>query len=76
MAQLDSSRNLEQRLKDIDCFKDLKVEILKFIEKEHNRCTGKARSFSNIFYRGNLHYIEDNINKKGLIDELRNYNCA
>jgi hypothetical protein len=76
MAALDSSWNLEQRLKDIVCSDDLKAEILKFIEKNHNKCTGKAMSFSNIYYRGNLHYIEDNINKNGLIDELRTYNCA
>jgi hypothetical protein len=76
MAQLNSSWNLEQRLKDISCSDDLKVEILNFIEKNHDKCTGKAISFSNISYRGNLHYIEDNINKKGLIDELRTYNCA
>lgn len=73
MAQLDSSWNLEQRLKDIVCSNDLKSEILKFIEKNHSKRTGKAMSFSNLFYRGNLHYIEDNINKKGLIDELRSY---
>jgi len=31
-------------------------------------------SFSNITYRGNLHYIEDNIKKEGLIDEIKSYN--
>jgi len=76
MAQLDYSWNLEQRLKEIDCSDDLKSEILKFIEKEHSKCTGKAMSVSNIYYRGNLHYIEDNINKNGLVNELRTYNCS
>jgi hypothetical protein len=76
MTQLDSSWNLEQRLKDIVCSEDLKAEILTFIEKNSDKCTGKAMSYSNIGYRVNLHYIEDNINKKGLIDELRTYNCA
>jgi hypothetical protein len=74
MAILDSSWNLEERLKNIDCSNDLKTEINRFIEKEHNKCTGKPMSFSNIFYRSNLHYIEDNINKIGLVNELRTYN--
>ena len=75
MKNLDYSWNLEERLNKIDCSDNLKTEILKFIENNHNDCTGQPMSFSNIFYRGNLHYIEDNINKKGLIDELRAYNC-
>lgn len=76
MAQLEYSWNLEERLKNITCSDSLKSEILMFIEKEHKSCTGKSRSCSNLFYRGNLHYIEDNINKKGLEDELHNYNYA
>lgn len=76
MAQLESSWVLEERLKNIECSPNLKKEIENFINKEHNICTGKSISISNIRYRGNLHYIEDNINKKGLIDELRTYNCA
>lgn len=74
MEQLDSSWNLEQRLKEIECSEDLKSEILKFIEKEHDKCTGKRMSLLNIYYRGNLHYIEDNINKTGLLEVLRNFN--
>lgn len=76
MAHLESSWNLEQRLKDIDCSADLKSEILKFIEKEHNQCTGERMSFSNLYYRLNLHYIESNIGKDGLVDELRTHNGA
>ena len=76
MVQLESSWVLEKRLKNIKCSSDLKKEIENFINKEHNKCAGKRMSISNITYRGNLHYIEDNINKNGLIDELRTYNCA
>ena len=76
MAQLESSWTLEERLKNIDCSDELKTEINKFIDKEHNKCTGQRMSVSNLIYRGNLHYIEDNIGKKKLVDELRTYNCA
>ena len=76
MAQLESSWVLEERLKNIECSSDLKMEIENFINKEHGRCTGKRMSISNITYRRNLHYIEDNIKKDGLLEELRTYNCA
>ena len=76
MTQLESSWVLEERLKNIECSPDLKNEIENFINKEHTRCTGKRVPISNIIYRGNLHYIEDNINKNGLIDELRTYNST
>ena len=75
MAILESSWILEERLKNINCSDELKIEINKFIDIKHDKCTGKMRPISNIIYRGNLHYIEDNINKKGLIDELRTHNC-
>ena len=76
MAQLESSWALEERLKNIKCSPDLKKEIENFINKEHDSRTGNRVPISNIIYRGNLHYIEDNINKNGLIDELRTYNCT
>ena len=68
---LGFSWTLEERLKNINCSDELKSEINKYIDKQHGSCTGKRMSISNIMYRGNLHYIEDNINKKDLIDELR-----
>ena len=71
MSCLDASWNLEQRLKDVACPADLKVEILNYISSKHQECTGKRYSISNLVYRGNLHYIEDNIAKEGLINELR-----
>ena len=43
-----------------------------YIQKNHDSCTGKAMQFSNLYYRSNLHYIEDNINKLGLLQELIN----
>jgi hypothetical protein len=36
-----SSWDLEERLKNIECSPDLKKEIENFINKEHDRCTGK-----------------------------------
>jgi hypothetical protein len=71
MSTLESSWVLEERLRKIDCSLELKIEINKFIGKKHIGCTGKRMSFSNIMYRSNLHYIEDNINKKDLVNELK-----
>ena len=71
MAALEASWTLEERLKDIECSDELKSLINEYIETEHSRCTGKRMSISNLMYRSNLHYIEDNINKPTLIDELK-----
>ena len=72
---LESSWALEERLKNIECSSELKKERENFINKNHSKCTGERMSIPNVTYRWNLHYIEDNINKKGLIDELHTYNC-
>lgn len=74
MSQLDSSWDLEDRLKTADCTDELKKEINDFIANQHERCVGKARSVSNLYYRCNLHYIEDNISKDSLTEELRKFN--
>ena len=71
---LESSWTLEERLKNINCSDELKIEINNFIDIEHNKYVGKKMSISNLTYRGNLHYIENNINHSGLINELRTYN--
>lgn len=72
---LESSWVLEKRLKEIKCSNELKAEILAYIKKEHDKCTGKSRSITNIWYRCNLHYIEDNIQQETkLINELRKHN--
>lgn len=73
MAQLEASWVLEARLKNVNCSDELKLEINKFINRMHDKCTGKRMSVSNISYRNNLHYIEDSLNKEGLIDELRSH---
>ncbi len=70
---LESSWTLEERLKNINCSDELKIEINKFIE--HNKYVGKKMPISNVTYRGNLHYIEDNINHPDIINELRTYNA-
>lgn len=73
-AQLESSWVLEDRLIKIHCSAELKKEILRYIEKEHTISTGKRMSLSNLYYRNNLHYIEDSIEKIGLVEELRLFN--
>jgi len=72
MARLESSKILENRLKKIECSNLLKKEIINFINK-HKYTRKKKYRFSNYVYRNNLHYIENNILKEGLIEELRNF---
>ena len=73
MACLENSHVLEQRLLNINTSEELKLEISRFIQLQHPKCTGKGAGISNILYRNNLHYIEDNLNKPELIDELNKY---
>ena len=61
MAELESSWVLEDRLKHIACPDALKEEIMIFIRKHHDKCTGKAFSISNFSYRGTLQFIEARI---------------
>jgi len=68
---LDYSWNLEKKLKAVECSKELKKEINTFIKNYHNFKNGKL---SNIFYRLDLHYILESINKPTLIKELKKYN--
>lgn len=71
---LDSSWNLRYRLENINCDKELKEEILKYIRNNHDRCTGKRMSILNILYRSNLQYIEEHINDENLLEEVKKLN--
>jgi len=66
MSELEYTWNLEPRLKAINCGCELKKEILIFIENNQ-----KYKGECSLIYRAKLHYIEDNINKLELIDEIR-----
>lgn len=71
MATLESSWVLEDRLKQIVCPEALKTQILEYIS--HNPIRAKL-GYSNITYRANLHYIEDNIGKEWLPDQVKLFN--
>lgn len=68
------SWNLEKRIKEIECSDELKTEILKYMEKRKSKCANPMTNVQSLFYRQALHYIEDNINKPELINELRKFN--
>jgi hypothetical protein len=70
-TKLESSWTLEHNLKNIECSKELKKEIIDYIEKQ---TPPKGYRFSNVIYRSNLHYIIDNIKKPSLLIELKKIN--
>lgn len=74
MSELLSSWVLKEELKNMVIEENLRNEINTYININDKKCTGKPGMFSNLFYRSNLHYIIDNINKDGLIDELKKVN--
>ena len=73
-TSLKSSWDLKAEIKNLSMSDSLRKEVDKFIEFGEKKYTGKDRPFSNVIYRGNLHYIIDNIGKEEkLIKELRNF---
>jgi len=74
MSQLEASWVLEERLQNAPCSAELKAEILRYIEMVHPKCTGRRLSFSNLYYRSNLHYIEDHLTDDKLLGDLRALN--
>uniref|UniRef100_A0A6M3XVH3 Uncharacterized protein n=1 Tax=viral metagenome TaxID=1070528 RepID=A0A6M3XVH3_9ZZZZ len=72
MSRLLNSWELKDQLNEITMSTELKTEIDKFIKS--NEVHG-VQSFSNIIFRGNLHYIIDNINNPKLLKELTNLNA-
>jgi len=71
MAQLENTNVLEQRLKNLSCSTE-KKELIDIIIEYHKK-PFKARYYGSIVYRCNLHYLEDNINKPTIINEIKTY---
>lgn len=75
MPELISSWRLKEEIAKLPA-SELKEEIDLYIKLNDEENTGKAYCLGNLFYRANLHYIIDNINKQGLLEELRGANNA
>jgi len=71
MAALDYTWNLKAQVEKLTMSDELREEINLFIQ-QHEVNNGFYRPVSNIIFRGNLHYIIDNITKPGLLEELKN----
>lgn len=67
MAKYEFTTDIENRLLGIDCSPELKEQIKELIRFERTDAPSKIGSF---MHKGNLLYIESNINKEGLLDEL------
>lgn len=66
---LDYSWNLLEKIKKINPGGELGRQIYLYIEQNKG-----DKGISNIFFRNNLHYIIDNIEKNTLLSELTNLN--
>ena len=66
---LKYSKDLVVELKNIKCSPELRKEINIYIFKQKEN-----KGFSNLIFRGNLHYILDNIKKETILDEIRSLN--
>jgi hypothetical protein len=66
---LQTSSILKERISKLKIDNNLMSAINQFISENDN-----ARGISNLTYRGNLHYILDNITKEGLLGELQKIN--
>lgn len=76
MSKLKSSWELIEELNNANVTKELRQQIDQFIDKHRDKCTGKARSFSNLYFRSNMHYILDNIDSPQLLNQLTQFNQA
>jgi len=66
---LEPSWKLKETLMNIDCSPELKLEVETFIKNNEN-----SSGLTNVCFRGNLHYIIDNIkDEKKMIDELKKF---
>jgi len=72
MPRLQNTWELKQQINELKMSIPLKTEIDKFIK--FNEVYG-VQSFSNIIFRGNLHYIIDNIKNPILLKELMAFNA-
>lgn len=71
---LDSFDELERRVIDLETSEEIKDEILKYIEMDSERVRKHPTTAPGLLYKMNLQYIIDNIEKDGLLDELRKFN--
>jgi len=71
MSRLKASWELKTEIENLNIGEELKAEIEKYIANEDSESTGERCSYSNIFYRCNLHYIIDNHSNPLLINELK-----
>lgn len=72
--RLKSSWELKDEISNLEMSDELRSEIDKFIELNDSKNTGKSQSYSNLYYRSNLHYIIDNINNPSLLNQLKKIN--
>jgi hypothetical protein len=68
-SELKASRTLESELMQSDCSPKLKNLISRYITSMQRDIKGVG-NFTNITYRGNLHYIQDNLSNPSLATEL------
>jgi len=81
-TRLKNRWELKDEISKLDINDDLRKQIEIFMDKNESsfpRHPGDPSrtmpgNVGGLIYRGNLHYIIDNINKPGLIDELIKYN--
>jgi len=69
MSRLKASWELKDEIDQLTIGKELKSLISQLMAQYD---TEKSK-FANLFYRNNLHYIIDNIDKPGLLTELKEF---
>ena len=74
MARLKASWELKKEIETLDISKELKIEIERYISNNDSKCIGEAHSYSNLFYRVNLHYMIDQHKNLSLVKELKTLN--
>lgn len=67
MSQLLPSWELKRLIQEKEKSPELESLLNEYMNKWAIDSTGKAMSLNNLFYRGNLHYILDNINNEDLL---------
>lgn len=68
-SELDYSWNLIEKIKEINPGGELGRQIFIYIEQNRG-----GNGICNIFFRSNLHYIIDNIDRNTLLSELTKVN--
>ena len=71
--ELKSSSQLISILSEMEILPDLRLEIDQYIKLQY--VSSKDLPITNTVFRGNLHYIIDNIAKETLLAELKRCNA-